>query len=228
MRLTFNWRKFSTVHLKLVDLSHSIEDGMKAYPGFPSPKIGAYFTHADSAPRYENKSSFYIGKVEMVYNVGTYMDSPFHRYENGKDLSQIPLEKIASLPGIVIDGAPEGREINLDSNENLEGKAALIRTGWDVRWGSEGYWEPGPFLSEESVDLLMKSKPSLVGVDFWNIDDVANLSRPAHTKLLAAETPIVEHLCSLSSLPSRGFKFWAVPPKIVKGASFPVRAFAEF
>jgi len=215
--------------MRFIDLSHSIEDGMKAYPGFPSPKIQAFITREDSRSRYEGKAEFYIGKVEMVGNVGTYVDSPFHRHANGLDLSQIPLESIAGMVGIVVDGQPSAnRSIKIDCSESeLGDRAVLIKTGWDERWGTERYWEPGPFLNDESIDLLVRSRAKLVGVDFWNIDDIENKARPAHTRLLGANIVIVEHLTNLSALPRTGFRFYAVPPRVVNGASFPVRAFAE-
>ena len=202
---------------------------MKAYPGFPNPRVQAFLTREDSRSHYDGKAEFLIGKVEMVCNVGTYIDSPFHRYAKGVDLSQIPLENIAGVAGIVIDGQPSAnRSIKIDRDESeLRERAVLIRTGWDERWGTERYWEPGPYLSDESTDLLVRSKPRLVGVDFWNIDDVENKARPAHTRLLGANIVIVEHLANLLALPRTGFRFYAVPPPILKGASFPVRAFAE-
>ena len=214
---------------KLVELNHPLESGMKAYPGFPNPKIGAFLDHEASRSHYSGKAEFYIGKVEMVCNVGTYLDSPFHRYPYGADLNQISLEQIAGLTGLVVDAdVTSNRVLKLDCRgSELSGRAVLVRTGWDQRWGTESYWEPGPFLSEEGIELLVESKVSLVGVDFWNIDDTLDLSRPAHTRLLAANILIVEHLCNLSSLPRNGFRFYAVPLRIVRGASFPVRAFAE-
>ena len=214
---------------KLVDLSHPIEDGMKAYPGFPAPSVSMWMTREDSRSRYGGKAEFCIGRVDMVGNVGTYIDSPYHRHANGADLSQLALESIAGIDGLVADGKPSSdRAISLNYDESeLRGRAVLVRTGWDRRWGTEAYWALGPYLSDSSVDLLVRSKSTLVGVDFWNIDDVENLSRPAHTRLLGANIPIVEHLANLSSLPRTGFRFYAVPPRIVKGASFPVRAFAE-
>ena len=214
---------------KFIDLSHSIEDGMKAYPGFPSPRIQAFLTREDSRSHYDGKAEFIIGKVEMVGNVGTYIDSPFHRHAKGLDLSQIPLESIAGVAGIVLDGKPSAnRSIKIDcADAELRERAVLIRTGWDERWGTERYWELGPFLSDESIDILVSSKARLVGVDFWNIDDTENKARPAHTGLLGANIVIVEHLANLSALPRTGFRFFAVPPRIVNGASFPVRAFAE-
>jgi len=212
-----------------IELNHLIEDGMMAYPGLPSPKIGPFLDHQASRSRYEDQAEFYLGKVEMVCNVGTYLDSPFHRYRNGSDLSQIPLERVAGVPGIVFDGiVSSDRSVTIrDEAKGVEGKAVLIRTGWDKRWGTESYWEPGPYLSANTIDLLIRSKASLVGVDFWNVDDTMDPSRPVHTKLLASNILIVEHLCNLSALPQTGFRFYAVPLRIVQGASFPVRAFAE-
>jgi arylformamidase len=214
---------------KFVELSHVLEDGMMAYPGLPPPKIGVFLDHKESRSRYNDKAEFYLGKVDMVCNLGTYLDSPFHRYPDGTDLSQIPLERVAGVPGIVFDAAVSSkRSITFDGHEaELYGRAVLIRTGWDKRWGRENYWEPGPYLSEELIDLLIRSKPSLVGVDFWNVDNTGDPTRPAHTRLLASNILIVEHLCNLSVLPRIGFKFYAVPLRIVHGASFPVRAFAE-
>ena len=214
---------------KFVELSHPLKDGMKAYPGYPNAKIGAHLTRDESRARFGGKAEFYIGKVEMVGNVGTYLDAPFHRYPNGADLSQVRLESIAGLDGLVVEGKQSSnRAVGIDCSESdVRGRAVLVRTGWDRRWGTEDYWVPGPYLSDDSIDLLVNSKATLVGVDFWNIDDVENLSRPAHTRLLAANIPIVEHLTNLPSLPRTGFRFYAVPPPIVAGASFPVRAFAE-
>jgi len=214
---------------KFVELNHILEDGMMAYPGLPSPKIGAFLDHEASRSRYNDQAEFYLGKVDMVCNLGTYLDSPFHRYPDGLDLSQIPLERIAGLPGIVLDGVvSSNRSITLEADTSeLDGEAVLVRTGWDKKWGTGLYWEPGPFLSEKSIDLLIRSRVELVGVDFWNVDDTMDPARPAHTRLLASDILIVEHLCNLSVLPRTDFKFYAVPLRIVRGASFPVRAFAE-
>jgi arylformamidase len=214
---------------KLIELNHVLEDGMMAYPGLPRPKISAFLDHQASRSHYNDQAEFYLGKVEMVCNLGTYLDSPFHRYRDGNDLSQVPLERVAGIPGIVLDGpVSSDRSITINARDSeLQGRAALIRTEWDKRWGTESYWEPGPYLSEKSIDLLIRSKATLVGVDFWNVDNTADFVRPAHTRLLASDILIVEHLCNLSALPQTGFRFYAVPLRIVRGASFPVRAFAE-
>jgi arylformamidase len=202
---------------------------MPAYPGFPAPKVSALLTHEQSRSRYNGRAEFYISRVEMVGNIGTYLDSPFHRHPDGADLSQLPLENVAGLPGIVLEGtAGSSRAIGLDCHEEeLCGRAVLVRTGWDERWGSPCYWEPGPYLADETVELLVRAGATLVGVDFWNVDDTTNPARPAHTRLLGASVLIVEHLANLAALPRKGFRFYAVPPRIVRGASFPVRAFAE-
>ncbi len=215
--------------VKYVELNHVLEDGMRAYPGLGHARITAVLNHGESRPRYEGKAEFYLGRVEMACNVGTYLDSPFHRFPDLPDLSRIPLEAVAGLPGIVLDGVTSGgRSVTVEcADSQLEGTAVLIRTGWDERWGGDGYWEPGPYLSESLLGRLIRANAKLVGVDFSNVDDTADLSRPAHTRLLDAGILIVENLCSLSALPRTGFRFYAVPLRIVKGASFPVRAFAE-
>jgi len=214
--------------VKFVDLSHPIQDGMPTYPGLPSPRVGAFLNHAQSRPRYAGKAEFFIGRVEMIGNTGTYLDSPFHRYPEGADLSAIPLEALAGLPGLVVD-APELRApVRWEcAEEELRGRAVLVRTGWDQRWGSPRYWELGPYLACEALDSLVRAGAALVGVDFWNVDDTEDLARPAHTRLLAAHILIVEHLRNLGALPRTGFRFFAVPPAIVRGSSFPVRAFAQ-
>ncbi|MBI4317629.1 MAG: cyclase family protein [Chloroflexi bacterium] len=215
--------------MRLIELNHVLEDGMRAYPGLPSPRVGAFLDHEASRGHYGGEAEFYIGKVDMVCSLGTYLDSPYHRHRDGADLSGIPLEKVAALAGIALDGiVASDRSTTADCDEGeLRDRAVLIRTGWDERWGTDSYWEPGPYLAPELIETLIRSGATLVGVDFHNVDDTTDLRRPAHTRLLAEGILIVENLCNLAALPREGFRFYAVPPRITPGASFPVRAFAE-
>ena len=213
---------------RLIDLSHTIEDGMPLYPGIPAPVIGAILDHESSRQRYQGKAEFLLGTFELPGNTGTYLDSPFHRYRDGEDLASVSLDRIASLPAVVVDAPAEHTPIEVELHEDaVRGHAVLVRTGWDRRWGTEAYWEPGPFFSKDGAESLARLGPALVGVDFANVDDTGDPSRPAHTVLLGAGVIIVEHLTGLDALPATGFTFSAVPPRIVRGASFPVRAFAE-
>jgi len=166
----------------------------------------------------------------MDCNTGTYLDSPFHRYSDAADIGAIPLERVAGLPGVVItaQACSSSRAVDPQLPDiDLQGYAVLIQTTWDKWWGSGRYYEPGPFLSQQFVDQLLRSRPSLIGVDCWNVDDTLDPSRPVHTRLLAADILIVEHLCNLGALPPQGFRFYAVPLRVERAASFPVRAFAE-
>ncbi len=214
---------------KLIDLSHPIAEGMPTYPGFPPPRIGAFWTHEESRSHYDSKAEFLISLYEMVGSLGTHMDSPFHRHRQGIDLSQIPLERVADLPAVVVDarGQPErGLEANLVRGLKVEGHAVLFRTDWSDRWGSDAYWEPAPYLSDGLCRALIEGGAYLVGVDFWNVDNTEDPSRPAHTSLLAAGIPIVEHMANLAELPASGFRFSAAPLPISGGAAVPVRAYA--
>lgn len=211
-----------------IDLSHPLADGMDPYPGLPTPRIGAHIDHAQSRANYEG-DEFFLGKVDMPANVGTYLDSPFHRFRQREDLAAVPLERLVGLEGLVLDatvGESRSRTPNLPS-ESLEGAAVLVKTGWAERWGSDAYWEPGPYLSDEFAGAAVERGVALVGVDCWNVDDTTTKRRPVHTRLLDAGVLIVEHLCNLERLPARDFRFFAPVLAIEGGASFPVRAFAE-
>ncbi len=227
----------------LIDLSHTIEDGLITYKGLPAPIICDFLSREQSRQHYAAGTEFQIGKIEMVANTGTYLDSPFHRYEDGKDLSELELRSLADLDGIVINAhpateenskAPTGRRtpnlaIGADAFANLEveGKAVLIHTGWAQHWRTDKYFEgTHPFLTKAGAQFLADNGAVLVGIDSYNIDDTADLARPAHSILLGAEIPIVEHMCNLDQLPKGGFKFFAVPVKVRGMGTFPVRAFA--
>ena len=218
----------SNKNRRLIDLSHTVEHGMVTYKGLPGPVISDYWTREASEAHYTNGTSFHIGKIEMVANTGTYIDSPFHRYADGKDLSELALETIANLDGVVFHADPAKRPISkeLFGNVNLRDKAILIHTGWDKHWETEQYFEDHPYLTQEAAEYLRDAGVSLIGIDSLNIDDTADGQRPAHSILLKAEIPIVEHMCNLSELPDDGFTFFAVPVKVKKFGTFPVRAFA--
>jgi kynurenine formamidase len=208
-----------------VDLSHPIEHGMPAYRGLPDAVVEAIIDHDESRERYEGKAEFHLGRVAIATNTGTYVDAPFHRWRGREDLAALPLERLANLDGLVVDAPAEHRPVP-PPEADVRGRAVIVRTGWDRRWRTDAYYEPGPFLDRDGAEALAGAGVALVGVDFANIDDASDPSRPAHTVLLEAGIPIVEHLTGLDELPSEGFRFFATPPRIVRGASFPVRAFA--
>lgn len=213
---------------QFIELSHVIEDGMITYTGLPGPKISDHLSREDAGSHYSEGTTFQIGKIEMVANTGTYIDAPFHRYSEGIDLSGLEMASIANLDGIVFRTAQGMRSIHKDVFEShyVEGRAILIQTGWDRHWRSEAYFENHPFLSRDAAEYLKDSGAALVGVDSLNIDDTADGTRPAHSILLKANIPIVEHMCHLDLLPDHGFKFFAVPAPVKGMGSFPVRAFA--
>ena len=213
----------------LIDLSHTIEHGLITYPGLPGPVISDFWSREQSSQHYDRGVSFHIGTIEMVGNTGTYVDSPFHRYANGKDLSDLPLEKLANLEGVVVRvDVGNQRGIGADHIRGIEivGRAVLIQTGWSAHWGKKPYFEGHPFLTAEAALYLRDAGATLVGIDSLNIDDTSGGQRPVHSILLEAEIPIVEHLTNLDLLPASSFHFFAVPLKVKELGSFPVRAFA--
>ena len=223
--------------MRFIDLSHTIEHGLITYKGLPAPIICDFLSREQSTQHYAPGTQFQIGKIDMVANTGTYLDSPFHRYEDGKDLSELELTSLANLDGRVLRAKGEGlrakgeapRAIDANALEGIdvEGKAVLIETNWARHWRTDKYFAgTHPFLTKDAAQLLADSRAVLVGIDSYNIDDTSDLTRPAHSILLGAGIPIVEHMCNLDQLPKSNFKFFAVPIKVKGMGTFPVRAFA--
>lgn len=213
--------------MRLVDLSHVIEEGMITYPGLPGPVIGEHLSFGDSAGHYAPGTEFAIGRISMVANTSTYLDTPAHRFRDRDDLSGLALERCAMLPAVVIDAGPGAVDEQAVVGRAVRGAAVLLRTGWDRHWGTERYGEPDhPYLTGAGASYLVEQGAQLVGIDSVNIDDTVGGHRPAHTRLLAAGVPVVEHLTNLDALPDSGATFTAVPPLVRGMATFPVRAFA--
>ncbi|MCA1657813.1 MAG: cyclase family protein [Verrucomicrobiaceae bacterium] len=220
----------SSESARLIDLSHTVEDGMVTYKGLPAPIICDYLSREASRARYAEGTEFQIGKIEMIANTGTYLDSPFHRYAHGKDLSELELESLANLDCVVVRATERGdRAINQLPIDlaTLKGKALLVHTGWDAHWRTDQYFERHPYLTGDLAKSLVEAGVALVGIDSFNIDCTDDGNRPVHSALLGAEIPIVEHMCGLGALPDRGARFFAVPVKVKGMGTFPVRAFAH-
>ena len=211
----------------LIDLSHTVEDGMITYKGLPAPIVCDYLSREASRKLYAPGTEFHIGKIEMVANTGTYLDSPFHRYAKGNDLSELPLERLADLEAVVVRWDRQGRAIGVSALEGrpVRGKAVLIETGWSAHWRTDRYFEGHPYLTGDAAEYLQRARATLVGIDSYNIDDTEDLTRPVHSTLLGAEIPIVEHLTGLERMPEEGGRFFAVPVKFKGMGTFPVRAF---
>lgn len=214
---------------RYIDLSHTIEDGLITYKGLPGPIVCDYLSREKSREFYEPGTEFQIGKIEMVANTGTYMDTPFHRYAEGEDLSEIGLERLIDLEGVIVR-IPHSERLALTGKDfaglDVDGKAVLVHTGWSEFWNTERYYGGDPFLTEEAARFLADAGARLVGIDSHNIDDTSGNWRPVHSTLLAAGVLIVEHMRGLENIPDGAFSFTAVPPKFKGVGTFPVRAFA--
>lgn len=210
----------------LVDCSHVITDGMITYPGLPGPRIGEYMSREASRANYDAGTEFHFGTIEMLANTGTYVDTPFHRFASGDDLADLPIERVANLPGVCLSAGDRVITAAVLPGD-VTGKAVLFATGWDKYWGTDHYGDvTHPYLAGDTIERLIDGRAGLVGIDSVNIDDTAGRIRPAHTRLLEAGIPVVEHLTGLDRLVGATFRFSAVPQKVRGLGSFPVRAFA--
>lgn len=216
---------------RLVELSHVIREGIITYPGLPAPTITSFLTHEDSRAKYAPGTEFAMDIITMIGNTGTYIDSPFHRYSGGRDLSGLSLETLVDQPAEVFhlqDAAERGIPASVFFDRDLAGKAVLLHTGWDRHFGTPEYTSGSPFLIGDGADYLVSAGVTLVGIDALNMDDTeSGGERPAHSALLAAGVHVVEHLTNLGALPPTGATFTAAPPRVEGFGTFPVRAFAK-
>jgi kynurenine formamidase len=211
-----------------VDLSHEISDGLVTYPGLPAPAITTHLERDETAKRLAPGVSFHIGRIDMIANTGTYLDSPWHFHADGPDLTGLRLEQLVDLPAVVVhlDGHDGPIEPAALPPGEYAGHAVLFHTGWDRHWATDRYGDPAPHLSAATATTLVERGVALAGIDSVNIDSASDPARPAHHRLLGARVLVVEHLTALGTLPERGARFTAVPPRVAKFGTFPVRAFA--
>lgn len=210
----------------LVDLSHRIVSGLQTYPGLPAPEIDAYMSHQSSRTQYTEGTEFHIGQIRMVMNSGTYVDSPFHRFPDQRDVSELQLHKLAYLDSVCIRTGGANLDARDLAHVEVRNKAVLIHTGWSRHWGTQQYFSGHPFVTAAAADYLVEQGAVHVGIDSLNIDSTDDGTRPVHTSLLRAGIPITEHLTNLHALPDHGARYFAVPVKVAGAGSFPVRAFA--
>ena len=214
----------------LIDLSHVITEGLSTYPGLPAPHIYDHLDRAAAEAFYGPGVTFTIGMITICSNTGTYIDMPYHRFADGHDLTGLPLERVADVDGVCIDC----RGIDSIGPEHIEGleladRAVLFRTDHSRYFATPAYFERHPHLSIATAEALVAAGVACVGIDSLNIDATEGPEgdgRPVHTALLGNDIPIIEHLTGLDALPSDGFRFTAVPPKIEGLGTFTVRAFA--
>jgi arylformamidase len=214
---------------RFVDLSHDVVAGMITYPGLPGPVITDHLSWEASHRNYAPGVEFQIGRIDMIANTGTYLDTPAHRYRDGFDLSRLPLESAAGLSGVVVSVAGQAVDSSAFNDLDVSGRAVLVHTGWSRHWGDEEYGSyDHPFLTDDAAQLLVADGAALVGIDTVNIDVTSDVpgTRPVHSALLRAGIPIVEHLTNLDQLVGTEFSFFAVPVKVRGMGTFPVRAFA--
>jgi arylformamidase len=215
--------------VRLIDLTHPVEEGMVTYPGLPAPAFGLHLSRAESAAHYAPGTEFELATITMIGNTGTYLDAPWHRFPDGIDLAGLPLERTAALDGLLVDvtgSTSRGIDAAALAALDVRGRAVLLRTGWDRHWRTLQYGSDAPFLTGAGAQLLAERGAVLVGIDSLNIDDAGDPHRPAHTGLLAAGIPVLEHLHGLDALPPSGFTLHAAPVPVRRFGTFPVRAYA--
>jgi kynurenine formamidase len=209
--------------MKMIDLTHTIQEDMPVYPGTQKPKLEVPFSYEEWG--------FKETRLDMFSHTGTHMDAPAHLYEHRTSLDAMPIDQFMGA-GLVIDCSDleEGQQITMGYINKVEEKAKqaefiLFYTGWDKYWGMDQYYGNYPYITEEVADYLIQSGKKGVGLDVISIDSISDSNLTTHKKLFSAhEIVIIENLTNLSQLGQELFTFCALPLKFMNADGAPVRA----
>ena len=222
---------------RFVDLSQTFHDGM---PGIrrrmpdgsfrdETVKLAVVRTHAESAAMNPAGVGFETTEVSFPTAIATYLDAPYCRWPELRDISALSLDDVI-LPGLVVDcrGRADRAVVGADvlPAQSLSGHAVLFNFGWDQHWGTERYGAH-PAIGADVVDRLIADGAKLCAVDAGSADAPGDARSPVHSRLLERDILISENLVGLDRLIGKRFRFFAVPIKARGATSMTVRAFAE-
>lgn len=224
--------------MRFVELNHVITNGLISYPGMPPVEISALYTREQCGNTFGGQSAALLDFIKMVNISGTYIDSPYHRFENGYKICDIPLEKCFNLPAFVVDlglntdeqGNPvfdvEDMQKALDT-EDIHGGAVLLHSGHDKKFMTPAYAVKVPYCTPEAAQWLIDRGVYVVGIDTQLIDNFNDKSKGdrVHDTVLGAGSVICEDMKDLDLLPKKGARLYVIAPRVAM-ASFPARVFA--
>ncbi|WP_320175114.1 cyclase family protein [Maridesulfovibrio sp.] len=213
--------------MPVIDISHTIKNGMPVFPGTEAPTIEEVFSH--------EVHGFREHRLNIFSHIGTHIDAPNHMLPEGETLDEMDVSRFIG-PGICIDcthKTPESPEISIDDltpyeTEISECDFVLLNTGWNKHWGTNKYFTRYPALNEAAASWLVDFNLKGVGVDVISIDSAEISGYAVHNILLEQGTIIIENLNNLHLLPKDGFLFSSLPLKFVSADGSPVRAIAIY
>lgn len=213
--------------MKVIDLTHIINETMPVYPGTDRPK----FLPANT---YE-KDGFKETLLQMYTHTGTHMDPPAHLYAGRTTLDQFPIEQFIGK-ALVIDcrDLQEGEFITMDYLQKYGDKAdhaefLLFNLGWDKRWGTDEYFGDYPCLDNEVMDYILAGHYKGIGFDVIGLDPIADENLTRHKRLFKqCEIVNIENLKNLDLCGDDLFWFSCFPMKLENCDGSPVRAVAWF
>ncbi len=213
--------------MKVIDLTHVIEEGMPVYPGTEPPSF-------EPANTYE-RDGFKETRISMFTHTGTHMDPPAHLFAGGATLDAFPPDQFIGK-ALVIDctGLGEGEPITTERLEPYGQKVGdadflLFRLGWDARWGTDAYFGDYPCVDDAVLDLILEGDYKGIGFDVIGLDPIADESLPRHRRLFEGKDIVnIENLCNLGLCGDDLFWFSCFPLRIADCDGSPIRAVAWF
>lgn len=204
--------------MRIVDLTHTINENMTVYPGSERPKL--------SAASSLDSDGYRETRIALFSHTGTHMDAPSHILRNGGTLDKIPPDRFFGK-ALTVNCQNAGNLIEMDSIDKEKADRAdflLFYTGCDRYWLWKRYFEEFPVCGRSVIDYLVDTGKKGIGLDTISADPVGSLEN--HRTLLENSVLIIENLTRLGELGDGLIDFWALPLKFENADGAPVRAIA--
>lgn len=210
--------------MKLVDLTHTINEDMPVFPGTDQPQL--------SPVASLDLDGYRETLIRIFSHVGTHVDPPAHIFKDGQTLDTLPLSQFIGK-AFVIDcthleagGTITMKEVETAGEEVKSADFLLFNTGWDRFWGSDEYFGNYPCIDDEVIEFITTGGFKGIGLDVMGVDPIFDGNLFRHKKLLKHNVLIIENLTNLDQCGHSLFNFSCFPLKIKDCVGAPTRAVA--
>jgi arylformamidase len=206
--------------VQIFDVSIPISPQMPVWPGDPAVQIERVASINEGDP-------VNLTRLSLGAHTGTHVDAPYHFFEEGLKVDQLPLSTLIGS-AYVVEVYPKERTITATDLASLglpsTAQRLLIKTDNSYLWERELLQFESEFihLGRDAARWIVKRGIKLIGVDYLSVDSFDSGDKVVHHTLLEAGVVIIEGL-NLSHVAQGIYQLYCLPLKIVDSDGAPAR-----